>query len=178
MKQITITVSDDCEVQVIEQSKKNKEDKKDNKIRTYQDLIDNKIMFNGYYIDIHSNTYRSCLITANKHNILYPSSEKVIKSMIAMAMISQLMPYYGGEITDEEWLDNVAKYLNGDWKPDWNNKHENKYGLVLLDNIKIIDSDCQTVNRSVVYFKTTKLAQQAINILGEETIKLALCTDW
>ena len=23
--------------------------------------------------------------------------------MLAMAMISQLMPYYGGEITDEEW---------------------------------------------------------------------------
>lgn len=109
MKRIVITVPDDYEIQVIEQpkeNKENKEDKKDNKIKTYQDLIDNKIMFNGYYIDIHSNAYRSCLITANKHNILYPSSEKVIKSMIAMAKISQLMPYYGGEITDDEWFDN------------------------------------------------------------------------
>lgn len=119
MKQITITIPDDCEIQIIEQSKENKEDKKDNKIKTYQDLIDNKIMFNGYYIDIHSNAYRSCLITANKHNILYPSSEKVIKSMIAMAKISQLMPYYGGEVTDEGWKDiHKEKYIIANYKGD------------------------------------------------------------
>lgn len=32
--------------------------------------------------------------------------------MLAMAMISQLMPYYGGEITKEEWKnDNKYKYI-------------------------------------------------------------------
>ena len=31
--------------------------------------------------------------------------------MLAMAMISQLMPYYGGEITDEEWSNtHIGKY--------------------------------------------------------------------
>ena len=30
--------------------------------------------------------------------------EKHAKSALAMAMISQLIPFYGGEITDEEWL--------------------------------------------------------------------------
>lgn len=31
--------------------------------------------------------------------------------MLAMAMISQLMPYYGGEISSEEWADeSIAKY--------------------------------------------------------------------
>nr|DAY73308.1 MAG TPA: hypothetical protein [Caudoviricetes sp.] len=30
----------------------------------------------------------------------------------------------------------------------------------------------------MVHFKTLYLAQQAIEILGEETIKLALSTDW
>mgnify|MGYP005967294557 CR=1 FL=1 len=29
-------------------------------------------------------------------------SKKVAKLMLAMAQISQLIPYYGGEITDEE----------------------------------------------------------------------------
>ena len=44
--------------------------------------------------------------------------------MLAMALISQLMPYYGGEITDEEWYDtNFHKYVI--------NKIENK-----------IDVDC------------------------------------
>ena len=31
--------------------------------------------------------------------------------MLAMAMISQLMPYYGGEITEEEWKNSkINKY--------------------------------------------------------------------
>ena len=46
----------------------------------------------------------------NNRNIV--ASEKVAKSMLAMSMISQLMPYYGGAITDEEWEDTEApKYI-------------------------------------------------------------------
>lgn len=38
-------------------------------------------------------------------------SEKEAKSAIAMARISQLIPYYGGAITNEEWYDeNMPKY--------------------------------------------------------------------
>ena len=37
-------------------------------------------------------------------------NEKVAKSMLAMAQISQLMPYYGGAVTDEEWENNADKY--------------------------------------------------------------------
>lgn len=39
-------------------------------------------------------------------------TEKHAKSALAMAQISQLMPYYGGEITDEEWKDiNITKMV-------------------------------------------------------------------
>lgn len=38
-------------------------------------------------------------------------SEKYAKAALALAQISQLMPYYGGEITDEEWKDpSIPKY--------------------------------------------------------------------
>ena len=37
-------------------------------------------------------------------------NERVAKSMLAMAQISQLMPYYGGAVTDEEWKNNNDKY--------------------------------------------------------------------
>ena len=37
-------------------------------------------------------------------------NERVAKSMLAMAQISQLMPYYGGAVTDEEWENNAVKY--------------------------------------------------------------------
>jgi len=36
--------------------------------------------------------------------------EKHAKSALAMAQISQLMPYYGGAITDEGWCDYTCKY--------------------------------------------------------------------
>lgn len=37
-------------------------------------------------------------------------SKKYAKAALALAQISQLMPYYGGEITNEEWTDGNLKY--------------------------------------------------------------------
>jgi uncharacterized protein YpuA (DUF1002 family) len=75
-------------------------------------------------------------------------------------------------------LMNTAKYLNGDWKndggfeikDDWRYTYNiGREGLFIDHNLNI---------KSFVYFKTKELAQQALEILGEETIKLALSTDW
>lgn len=95
MKIITINVPDDCEVQIVK--------KEEPVIRTYQDLISNEIKIKGYVVDGHS-----CINSISEIQACYldkhiAASEKVARSMLAMAMISQLMPYYGGEITDEEW---------------------------------------------------------------------------
>lgn len=96
------------EVQVIKS-----EEKKEPIIRTYQDLIDNNIKINGYYINELSEILHDMDLSNDdnyfKRNIA--ASEKVAKSMLAMAMISQLMPYYGGEVTNEEWCNiNLIKY--------------------------------------------------------------------
>lgn len=79
-----------------------KEEEKKPVIRTYQDLTDNSRCVSGYYIDRFSNI-RYIAEPAFKESRNTAISEKVAKSMLAMAMISQLMPYYGGEITSEEW---------------------------------------------------------------------------
>ena len=76
-------------------------------------------------------------------------------------------------------LMNVAKYLNGDWQPDWEDEHENKYYIeigTLTNSLRI--NHTNLINRSIIYLKLKELAEQAIEILGEETIKLALCTDY
>ncbi len=102
MKEIIVQIPDNCEVQIVR-----KEKNKEQVIKTYQDLIDNRISSRGYYIDSFSE-----LRSVNDgnfdsyHDRNIATSKKVAKSMLAMAMISQLMPYYGGEISDEEWLDN------------------------------------------------------------------------
>lgn len=105
MKTITIQIPDNCEVQIVR-----KEEKKEPVIRTYQDLIDNSIELEGFYITSQSDISRVHGL-ALKRNELIAASEKVAKSMLAMAMISQLMPYYGGEVTDKEWDMKTDKYI-------------------------------------------------------------------
>ncbi len=65
----------------------------------------------GYYI-----TYNSKIHEANNFQISRDNRDvfltlKHAKSALAMAQISQLMPYYGGEITDEEWENSSPKYI-------------------------------------------------------------------
>lgn len=107
MAKIVIDVPDGCEVKIIR-----KEEKKETVIRTYQDLINRSVKIGGCYIDYASKLQPviSDLATGDRKNIA--ASEKVAKSMLAMAMISQLMPYYGGEITKKEWEnEDVTKYV-------------------------------------------------------------------
>lgn len=74
-------------------------------------------------------------------------------------------------------LMNVAKYLNGNWQPDWTYAHERGWYILIRDNYKI-EVSYSNYNCGDIYFRTEKLAKEAIEILGEETIKLALCTDY
>ena len=133
------------------------------KIITYQSVAKELFKNGAYYAGVRNGVNSGYDKSPNLEDKgLYSVSRKQLDKLVA---INQLM--------------NVAKYLNNGWRPDWNNNQENKYALVLANNNReIINSDYQTVNRCFVYFKTSKLAEQAIEILGEETIKLALSTDW
>ena len=80
---------------------------------------------------------------------------------------------------------NVAKYLNGDWVPDWENFEEDKFCFLIDYENKDEDEDAEInficseyENASPVYFRTKELAKQAIQILGEETIRTAFTTDY
>lgn len=73
----------------------------------------------------------------------------------------------------------TAKYLNGDWKPDWSNPDEYKW-LLTYDAVHD-DLSCEfdlSVCTSAVYFYSEKLAHKAVEILGKETIIKALSSDY
>ena len=85
--------------------------KKEQEVKTWDDLINRDLSSSSKYItnwsfiheaigDKFSHNDKNCFI-----------DEKHAKSALAMAQISQLMPYYGGPITDEEWEDLTAKYV-------------------------------------------------------------------
>lgn len=74
-------------------------------------------------------------------------------------------------------LANVARYLNGNWKPgETKSGHFDAYVLYVTPNKDYIG--CikihQCAHNSNVLFKSEKLAKQAVEILGKETIQLAL----
>ena len=159
MKQITITVPDNCELKqdnntytIVEKEKK----------LTYEDVVrelfcDRKdIHYIGEYGDIFKTKGKRI------YDLNNCTSSKQAQKLIA---INKLM--------------NVAKYLNGDWQPDWSNLNERKYYIYYSNNDNAIFISESVVNHSInIYFKFKEFAKQAIEILGKETIKLALCTDY
>ena len=124
---------------------------------TYKDIAKELFLSKTkYHIDdcglITQKTFGSC---SYKDKVNCTSKEQVEK-LLAM---NQLM--------------NVAKYLNGDWRADFK-KEVPKFFIYINDKNNIDISANYRIKEYFVYFKTKELTKQAIDILGEETIRLAL----
>lgn len=65
----------------------------------------------------------------------------------------------------------VADYLNGDWKPDWNDVNQSKYFISYNKNKKIYVEGCYYTNHNLVYFSSYEKALKAIEIIGEEELR-------
>lgn len=73
-------------------------------------------------------------------------------------------------------LQNIAKYLNKGWKPDFCNT-EKKWAI-----IKYVEGFSpkyiMITNDANVYFKSKDLANEAIRLMGEESLNDLFSTDW
>lgn len=102
--------------------------------------------------------HATCTSGAIIHHRTISTSKKQLEQLLAL---NKLM--------------NVAKYLNGDWEPDFLNIEERKWFICYDYEDSMLDTDFSAYYRnSVVYFKSEELTQQAIEILGEEEVKKAL----
>lgn len=73
---------------------------------------------------------------------------------------------------------NVAKYLNKKEVND-NDTTSMQYNICYnIDNDSFFVEHYQSYNNNIVSFKTKELAEQAIEILGKETLKLIFCNDY
>lgn len=84
--------------------------KKITQVNTWQDIS----KLQGFYI-LEDSTIKELdpvyhNMRAMRENTNVFINRKYAKSALALAQISQLMPYYGGEITDEEWKSDICKY--------------------------------------------------------------------
>ena len=88
-------------------------------------------------------------------------------------------------------LQNIAKYLNDGWKPNFDDILQEKFYIsyvgdepesdLLVDLLKSDQVYCKVdepVYESSIYFKTEKLACEAIRLMGKESLNDLFSTDW
>ena len=73
-------------------------------------------------------------------------------------------------------LQNIAKYLNGDWKPDFDGDHEN--WNIGKEGDTFLAMYTKYVNKASVYFKSKEAAYEAIRLMGEDSLNDLFTTDW
>lgn len=104
-------------------------------------------------------------------SILKTSSLKFIESNAILATSRQQLE----QLLALNKLMNTAKYLNGDWEPDWKNITQYKYMYIYDYSTSKIEVRYNMYRTYLtVCFKSEELALQAIEILGEEEVKKAL----
>ena len=74
-------------------------------------------------------------------------------------------------------LMNVAKFLNNGWTPDFKKVRE-KWFIYIDEGGNLDYGWDEQCCYGYIYFKNKGLAQKAVEILGQETIRLALCADY
>ena len=111
-------------------------------------LAEGIIKFKPKYIT-YSKIINSFNSITNTNVYIHSSDTKALKA------IAQLM--------------NIAKYYNGDWKPDWNNPNEYKYFIVYNCNTYKVDYNWTSIYDRI-YFKNKKDAQSVIDNLNFRAI--------
>lgn len=72
-------------------------------------------------------------------------------------------------------LMNIAKYLNGDWKPNFRDNSK-KWSI---RKYMCYGTQCSSaLNEGNVYFKSAELADEAIRLMGKESLDDLFSTDW
>lgn len=73
-------------------------------------------------------------------------------------------------------LQNIAKYLNKGWKPKFGCDNEN--WAIVKDEEGLVPRYNMITNDGSVYFKNADLVNEAIRLMGEESLNDLFSTDW
>lgn len=73
-------------------------------------------------------------------------------------------------------LQNIAKYLNKGWKPDF--RSPEKKWCIVNDGGSFSTRYNQAINDASVYFKSEDLTKEAIRLMGKESLNDLFSTDW
>lgn len=132
-------------------------------INNNMEIKNNQLIINipeGMEIDTENSSLAEGIIKLKPKNITYSKIVNSFNSITntnvyihssdtkALKAIAQLM--------------NIAKYYNGDWKPDWSNPNEYKYFIVYNNSTYVVDYNWTSIYNKI-YFKNKKDAQSVID---------------
>jgi hypothetical protein len=134
-------------------------------IKKDMEIKDNKLTINipdGMEIDVESSDFKSGVIKFKKKELTYEDIKASLKLNENMT---------GIDVADENVnrlyainrLMCIAKFYNGDWKPNWSSV-ENKYHILYCNRSQCYTTDYKTFfDINTVYFKCEKDAQAVID---------------
>ena len=126
---------------------------------TYDDIL-KKLFFNKESFFVGNSTISSITTGVNSYShVNNCTSEAQAKRIIAFNK-----------------LQNIAKYLNGDWKPVFDGSNQN--WDISKNSDTFIAIHTRYLNKASVYFKSEDLAYEAIRLMGEESLNDLFSTDW
>lgn len=106
---------------------------------------------------------REVNISTAGHNSCYD-----INNSTSEAQVKRLVAY--------NKLMNIAKYLNGDWKPNF--CYIEKKWAIVKEGEDFSSKYNQLTNDASIYFKSESLANEAIEIMGKDSLNDLFSTDW
>lgn len=101
-------------------------------------------------------------------NMASPSNYKDVDNCTSEAQVKRLIAF--------NKLQNIAKYLNKGWKPKFGCNEEN-WAIVKDEECFVTRYNTMT-NDGSSYFKSQYLANEAIRLMGEDSLNDLFSTDW
>ena len=131
---------------------------KDMEIKNNQLTID---IPEGMEIDLENSDLAKGIVRFKQSTITYKDVEDTLKLGKNFKSII-INESNASKLVNLSRLMNIAKYYNGDWKPNWSDQNEYKYFIIYKGDIYKVDYNWTTIS-SNIYFKNKKDAQAVID---------------
>lgn len=144
-----------------------REDKKNIIFKEIKDMEikDNQLTINipdGMEIDLQNSNFYTGVIKFRKKELYYEDIENSLDLEGNRTGIP-VDDNNSFKLCATDRLMNIARYYNGDWKPDWSSV-ENKYYIIYCNRSQCYSTDYKTlIDINTVYFKCEKDAQAVID---------------
>lgn len=126
-------------------------------------MLDNKLVIDipkGMEVDIEKSDLKAGIIAFKKKEISYADVLSALAGKGVCPADIKVPEMIAGKIIALARLMTIAKYYNGDWKPDWNSQ-EYKHNIMRTSEYGI--TSCGNYNEGAIYFKNKEDAQAVID---------------